>query len=214
MISRRQLFALAVPAGLTTITGGPRMGDQLLPRRTASDMSDFDRRLRALESAQRSGYNRLKTAWCDQTSVTLGAVNSWRSGTSESATWTDSSGGTGTGFAAVTVETGTKVMLIASMRPGLVSTFTNYKTNLMYLGVGIDSADPAFPGADGPLESIIHEQTSVDPANVAMVLSTVAVDLTPGQHTFRLMAYGNNYRPAAATYPVVQNLQLTVIPLD
>lgn len=212
MTRRNILIALSVLlllGGLLVVPG------YLTPESDATTLADIDRRLKALETTQRVGLSRMRSAWGDDVSYTLTATNTWLDGTAEGATWTDDQGNTGSGFPEVTVTTGRRVLIVATARANKVSALATNKSNLMRIGVSIDGDTPASASTSGAAATYATlEVPGNDAVNGHVTLITQRVDLEPGEHTIALQAFANNYRPGASDYAEVLEVQLTVIPLD
>lgn len=182
----------------------------LVPDSQAAMIADIDRRLRALESAQRVGLNRVRMSW-NTSSATVGTFGAWYTGPAGCA-YIDDLGNTGTGYPRVTLVTGEKALVLVQGYAVNIANDPTFRTYAWYIGFGVDSATPPSSLADryqthGPTTEGNNYQTMVQPI----------VDLTPGEHTFYLTTKWEDANPAAVNLPTlsaVNNAVLVVIPID
>lgn len=170
------------------------------------DMADMERRLRIMEGTQRSGLGSIRTA-NGTAGASLTSYGSWSN--------------LGGDAPAITMNTGSRVVILAQARVSLIGTPTTpapLKSQAIVLGVGIDSVTPA----EFPLPVMRNQLGPIaisDAGNVSVYgslptsLLTSRSDLEPGEHTFKLLFYADEDNPSGTDDPLVTDTSLIVIPL-
>lgn len=170
--------------------------------------AELDRRLRTLEAAPRVGLAGLRSVW--QTAGVSPAVfgATFEAGVAGN-TWTDDTGATGTGYPTITLTTGRRYMIFWSARPIGLAASAAYRSASVEISVRIDGVDSP------PLPSPRRQFANSNAAPVDVALSTiVAREITPGQHTFTVVARWANDQPAAPNLPTLTDTFLGILPLS
>lgn len=182
----------------------------LTPDSQTAAFSDLERRVRALESAQRVGLNRVRAAWStfDDYPTVWGV---WDSVCGAARRWQDDQGTTGTGHPVLTVTTGTRVLMLLNAYVAQYGATGGFRSAQGNVGVGLDGVDPAsIPGDTWGWRTAFYNLN--DEHDGPAVLATVKT-VTPGEHTFQV--YTNWVDTAGAgVKPLVSSIVLTIIPLD
>lgn len=183
------------------------MSEQLTP--SERTLADIERRLRNLETAPRVGLHRIRTAYATA-AVDPVTFDAWESGAAGS-TWADDAGNTGTGYAQLTVETGTKALVIFGCRVISLANNATYRCVTCRVGFGVNAVLP--DGAIPTGQRTATNNTTV-PGESNVAYSLVRRGLTPGPNTFRAYAFWVTAVPGAANLPRMTDTVLTVIPID
>jgi hypothetical protein len=169
-------------------------------------IADLERRLRIMEGTQRSGLGSIQTA-NGTTGVSYTSYDSWSN--------------LGGDAPEITMNTGSRVVILAQARVSLIGTPTTaapLKSQGITLGVGIDSTEPdgfALPVMRNQVAPIAVDATG----NVSVygslptTLLTTRPDLEPGEHTFKLLFFAEEDNPSGTDHPLVSDTSLIVIPL-
>lgn len=208
MTRRNTLIALSVLlllGGLLVVPG------YLTPESDATTLADFDRRLKALETTQRVGLSRTRSAQ-STTDDYPSAYDAWDATGGATREWSDDQGNEGTGYPVVTVVTGTRVLILLSAKVSSYSAGGGFRSYQGALGVGIDGGTPADHVGD-----VFGWQMGVYNATASELQHPTAIaivkEVTPGEHEFAVWSrWADN--TGSGTQPLWSSVQLTVIPLD
>jgi hypothetical protein len=183
----------------------------LTPETDNTLFADFDRRLRALETTQRVGISRTRSAQStyddypstyDEWDSTGGALREWR----------DDQGNEGGGYPTVTLIAGTRVLVLLSAKVGGYAAGGGFRSYQGQLGVGIDGGTPADHVGD-----VFGWRMGVYNATVSELQHPTAIaivkEVTPGEHEFAVWSWWSD-NAGSGTQPLWSSVQLTVIPLD
>ena len=170
--------------------------------------ADLERRLRDLENAPRVGLNLLRAAWGTAAAdpSTFGAFEYGTVGN----TWADDKGAVGTGYPTITLVCPARILIIASARPlDVASLAATYRCAGGEFGVAIDGValglgQPNIKRAFGNGNNL--------PVNMPMI-SVATRTITPGSHTFAMVAFWNDSAPAALQFPRLTDTFLAILPL-
>jgi len=193
------------------------------PDTLSSIVRELERRIRILETAQRvnapavtsslttaavsaAGVGRILSS--HSTNVVALAppvMDAYTTGGFE--TWIDDNGNTGSGYAKVTVTTGSRALIIVTCNPAQMANAATFVCDSMLFGAVVN-AEVTVPQAIGPL---INTSLEVD---VPMIWTRVRNDLTPGSNTFKVIAKFFTLNGAAAITPRMSATNITVIPID
>lgn len=171
----------------------------------------LDARIRALEVSARVGLGYTRTAWATA-AVSPATYGAWESGAAGS-TWTDDQGNTGAGYCELTMETGSRALVLFGARViDVGSNGTAFRSSSAVVGFGFDGLTPdLLPGLTGQ-RSVANGNTQPVDANV--LYSIVRNDLTPGVNVFRAWAKWTDTVPSGSIVPRMTDTVITVIPLN
>lgn len=173
-------------------------------------MADLQRRVLALETVQRVGINRVITAWgtASASPTVFGAAEYGAAGT----TWESSDGSSGTGYAQVTIDVRSSVLIIVGGRMSSIGWDSGVAWRSQGGTVGVET-DGLF--GTGGYPDIRRQILNRNPEYITAAVSIVVTKtFTPGIRTFRVGANWQNDFPAAPVQPLLSDVTLTVIPID
>lgn len=181
----------------------------LLPDSHGLHLADIDRRLRALETAQRVGLNRVRAAWSTVDDYPS-AFDAWDTG-GALARWEDDQGATGTGFPTLTVVTGSRVLVLLNAHVASYALVGGFRSMQGNVGVGLDGVDPAsIPGETWGWRTGVYNANNEHDTPITLA---VVKTITPGEHTFDVQANWSD-TAGAGVKPLVSSVVLAVMPLD
>lgn len=169
--------------------------------------AELDRRLRTLEAAPRVGLAGLRSVW-QTAGVSPAVFGTYEAGVAGN-TWRDDTGATGTGYPTITLTTGRRYMIFWSARPISIANAAAYRSMAVELSVQVDGVNVP------PLPNARRQFTNLNASTVDVPLSAIVTrEITPGQHTFRMVASWTNDQPAAAILPTLTDTFLGILPLS
>ncbi len=174
-------------------------------------MADLQRRVLALETAQRVGINRVVTSWgtASVSPTTFGADEYGAAGT----TWGSSDGTSGTGYPTVSIRLTAAALIIMNGRASQLAEDAGvfFRSNSVTFGVSVDGAALSAGG----YPDLRRQVANINPFQLSMPF-TIAVmkSFAAGVHTFQVGASWSNTYPAAPVQPLLSDVTLTVIPID
>lgn len=174
---------------------------------------ELDRRIRALEGSMRTGLSRTRfvRATASASPTTFG---SWESGVVAN-TWIDSEGNVGTGYPELTVETGSKALLILSVTVSEVGNAANRRTAVANFGIGINGANPLLSSTPAPVMYRQYSNTAdLGPLEFPISFTVYRADFVPGVNVLKIWALFENTIPAALIQPRMGDATLSIIPID
>lgn len=184
------------------------MGEILRPATLTAELQEIRSRLSRLESAERVGLNRIRYARATASAVPT-VFAAWEQGPAGT-TWVNDKGVTGTGYPTVTVETGTKVFVIAN---GVMANLCNTATYRSMDGYMLCGVDGSITGMGAIFKRIARNQNATGISFPMTVMGELS-GLTPGTHTFSVWAFWSDDQPAAVNKPSMTDSSILVIPID
>ena len=170
-------------------------------------MAELERRVRVLEAAPRVGLAGLRSVW-QTAGVSPTVFGAFEAGVAGN-TWTDDTGTSGAGYPTITLVTGRRYMIFWSARPIGMAASAAYRSASVQISVRIDGVDAP------PQPRALRQFANGNAAPVDVALSTiVAREITPGQHTFTVVARWANDQPAALGLPTLTDTFLGILPLS
>lgn len=169
--------------------------------------AEIERRLRTLEASPRVGLAGLRSVW-QTAGVSPAVFGAFEAGVAGN-TWTDDTGATGTGYPTITLVTGRRYMIFWSARPIGLATSATYRSASVDVSVRIDGVD------NSPLPRALRQFANGNAAPVDVALSAIVTrEITPGTHTFQMVARWANDQPAAPNLPTLTDTFLGILPLS